>query len=29
MSFANEILAKEQNRMQAFQNMNEENISYD
>ena len=29
MSFANEILAKEQNRMQAFQNMNEVNISYD
>ena len=29
MSFAQEILAKEQKRMQAFQNMNEENISYD
>ena len=29
MSFANEILAKEQKRMQAFQNMDQEKILYE
>ena len=29
MSFANEILSKEQKRMQSFQNMNQEQIKYD
>ena len=29
MSFANKILAKEQKRMQAFQNMNQEKILYE